>query len=298
MQILSLVVVVIGFFLFTSVVVIGFFLFTSVVADGGIGDALVGHREENKTDEASPSIPPEPSDTRIVSLFFIDDGAASGVPYTSNHQASGAAVGIDARATTFVITTTVINQPPRPTFRSSVNGTAVTGSGASITSGPPLLNTSFPTVGSPSTITQGPSTFEYTGARYPGDGRTVINRCRLTGTTSAQCNLTHIDAAWYTATRWNGTHSTFSYNWTTGHRFGFAPVTITLGVDLMGPVSTAPAPDKTSNRNENAAGKISTSFARWPTLVDTSRQTWQVVDSLISLGAVIPVLVTAIAVAL
>lgn len=61
-----------------------------------------------------------------------------------------------------------------------------------------------------------------------------INRCSLNGTVSAACNLTHVGDVWYTRnTDWNGTYSTYSYNWTSGDRFGYAPVTITEGAELL-----------------------------------------------------------------
>jgi hypothetical protein len=48
------------------------------------------------------------------------------------------------------------------------------------------------------------------------------------------CNLTHVGSAWYVRnTAWNGTYSTYKYNWTSGDRFGFAPVTITAGAELL-----------------------------------------------------------------
>lgn len=61
-----------------------------------------------------------------------------------------------------------------------------------------------------------------------------INRCSLNGTASAVCNLTHVGNAWYSKeTAWNGTFSTYSYTWTSGDRFGFAPVTITRGAEML-----------------------------------------------------------------
>ena len=76
-----------------------------------------------------------------------------------------------------------------------------------------------------------------------------INRCSLNGTESAVCNLTHVGTAWYTKnTAWNGTFSTYSYNWTSGDRFGFAPVTITAGAEML--AATTP----TASASPNAAG--------------------------------------------
>jgi hypothetical protein len=40
---------------------------------------------------------------------------------------------------------------------------------------------------------------------------------------------------WYTRDAgWDGVFSTYRYDWTSGDRFGFAPVTITEGADLLG----------------------------------------------------------------
>lgn len=49
---------------------------------------------------------------------------------------------------------------------------------------------------------------------------------------------------------WNGSYSTYSYNWTTGDRFGFAPVTITEGAELL----TGPSP--TASGASNAAAGV------------------------------------------
>jgi len=58
-----------------------------------------------------------------------------------------------------------------------------------------------------------------------------------------------VGSAWYTRnTAWNGTYSTYRYNWTSGDRFGFAPVTITAGAErLVGP-------DPTASGKPNGAG--------------------------------------------
>jgi hypothetical protein len=40
---------------------------------------------------------------------------------------------------------------------------------------------------------------------------------------------------WYARdTAWDGVFSTYRYDWASGDRFGFAPVTITEGADLLG----------------------------------------------------------------
>jgi hypothetical protein len=205
---------------------------------------------------AAPATPSDPSATSVISIFYIDERAYEGLPYTLFHRDSGAVIGVDAQATTFVITTTRTDQRPSPTHSRTDN----------ITTGIPTLKATRPTgnfsngpwwggVGGPSTITQGPSTFLFTGTRngFGGPNHTVINQCRLNGTVSAACNLTHVGAVWYTGNaEWNGTYSTYSYNWTSGDRFGFAPVTITLGVDLMAP----PAAETTASQNAAAAVRV------------------------------------------
>lgn len=56
---------------------------------------------------------------------------------------------------------------------------------------------------------------------------------------------------WYTRDPgWDGTFSTYSYNWTSGDRFGFAPVTVTQGAELL------TGPDPTPSQN---AGSLSLS---------------------------------------
>lgn len=80
-----------------------------------------------------------------------------------------------------------------------------------------------------------------------------INRCSLNGTESAVCNLTHVGSAWYTRnSAWNGTFSTYSYNWTSGDRFGFAPVTITAGAELL----AESTPTASGGPNENAGVRV------------------------------------------
>ena len=168
--------------------------------------------------------------TRVVSIFFIDERAIEGNYYTQ--RATGSVLSVDDTATTFVITTTRGDQVPT---WSHLNNSAIA------TAMPTRSFSARNATGAPSTITQGPETFIYTGTRW-GPRHSVINRCSLNGTNSAQCNLTQVGAVWYTKDPdWNGTFSTYSYNWTSGDRFGFAPVTITSGVELMGPEVTTTA---------------------------------------------------------
>lgn len=232
-----------------------------------------------------PAPPPTPTGpTTVVSIFYINtrlflEGGGPGggrgggpPPYTLLHSDSGSVLGVDdAGRTTFVITTTRIlspvSVPPRP---STSTPTMLVVSGSTMTLGArpsplPTLTTPVTNTGVASTVTQGPSTYEYTGPpAYGPVGYTIVNRCRLlNGTRSARCNLTHVGAEWYTGpgpfagtasisrtSSWNGTFRTYSYNWTEGDRFGFAPVTITAGVEKLPP----PGSQSTST-NAAAAGR-------------------------------------------
>lgn len=168
--------------------------------------------------------------TRVVSIFFIDERAIEGNYYTQ--RATGSVLSVDDTATTFVITTTRGESVPTWTH---LNNSAIA------TAMPTRSWSPRNATGSASTITQGPGTFVYTGTRW-GPRHSVVNRCSLNGTNAAQCNLTQVGAVWYTKDPdWNGTFSTYSYNWTSGDRFGFAPVTITAGAELLGPAVTTTA---------------------------------------------------------
>ena len=180
--------------------------------------------------ETATAVTTTTASTRVVSIFFIDERAIEGNYYTQ--RATGSVLSVDDTATTFVITTTRGESVPTWTH---LNNSAIA-TAMPTRSWAPRNATGFP-----STITQGPETFIYTGTRW-GPRHSVINRCSLNGTNSAQCNLTQVGAVWYTKDPdWNGTFSTYSYNWTSGDRFGFAPVTITAGVQLMGPEVTTTA---------------------------------------------------------
>lgn len=212
---------------------------------------------------ALQATPSDPSATSVVAIFYIDERAYEGLPYTVFHRDSGNVIGVDAQATTFVITTTRTDQrsKPSPTRPHTDNGTttpAASNPSSPTSSGHPAhsgFNFTFPSVGFPSTITQGPSTFLYTGTRF-GPNHTIVNQCRLNGISSAACNLTHVGAVWYTADPgWNGTYSTYSYNWTSGDRFGFAPVTITAGVNLMAPPGATAGTASGSASANGAAGR-------------------------------------------
>jgi len=199
--------------------------------------------------------------TRIVSIFYLDERAFEGIPYTLLHRVCGNVVAADETATTYVITTTrmdvrfasgttIVDVPTRTS--SPVRTAAADGSNSTTS----YSVSSYNATGPPSTITQGPTTFAFTGTRWGDANRTIINQCRLNGTSNARCNLTHVGPIWYTNDpSWNGTFSTFSYNWTSGDRYGFAPCTVTQGVEMMGPVlitettSTNAAPPRVGGRH-------------------------------------------------
>ncbi|KAK5664196.1 hypothetical protein OQA88_412 [Cercophora sp. LCS_1] len=197
------------------------------------------------TTPTSPGPTPTTSLTRVVQIFFIDERSYEGLPYTLVHRDSGSVLGINADLTTYVITSTRVDQRPVQTQSVTENGTTtITTLGSSRRIG--QITT---TTGQPSTITQGPATFMFTGTRY-GPDHTL---CSLNGTESAVCNLTHVGSAWYAKnTAWNGTFSTYSYNWTSGDRFGFAPVTITEGAELL----QGSTPTASGGPNPNAGVRV------------------------------------------
>ncbi|CAK7237253.1 hypothetical protein SEUCBS140593_009896 [Sporothrix eucalyptigena] len=193
--------------------------------------------------------------TRVVPIFYLDERAFEGLPYTVLHHVCGSVAGVDADggATTYVITTTRVDLVATST--GSDNGTVAPTSASPSTHRTPtasiitaLSSWTNNATGPPSTITQGPSTFVFTGTRSGDPSRTVVNQCRLSGTSSARCNLTHVGPIWYTAdANWNGTYSTYNYTWTSGDRYGFAPCTVTAGVSLLGPpTALAAAPTSTN----------------------------------------------------
>ncbi|KAM7204038.1 hypothetical protein V8F20_003736 [Naviculisporaceae sp. PSN 640] len=172
----------------------------------------------------------QPEVTKVVQIFFVDEPGYNGLAHTLFHRDSGSVLGIEEDRTTYVITTTRTDLRPKPTGNATTTLTTSLAT-PSRKFGPPGGWGNG--TGRPSTITQGPATFLYTGTRS-GPGRTVINRCSLNGTVSAACNMTHVGDVWYTNNpTWNGTYSTYSYNWTSGDRFGYAPVTITQGAELL-----------------------------------------------------------------
>ncbi|KIH92992.1 hypothetical protein SPBR_03023 [Sporothrix brasiliensis 5110] len=211
--------------------------------------------------------------TRVLPLFYLDERAFEGLPYTVLHRVCGSVAGVDADggATTFVITTTRIDLVATATAMNST-GEAATALEAASSTDTNLSTTTMTTTtrrshisptasiitassswannatGPPSTITQGPSTFVFTGTRFGDPSRTLVNQCRLSGTSSARCNLTHVGPIWYTAdANWNGTYSTYNYTWTSGDRYGFAPCTVTAGVSLLGPPTAVVAAPSSTN---------------------------------------------------
>lgn len=120
--------------------------------------------------------------TRIVEIFYINERAHEGLPYTLSHQVSGSVLGVDTAAnlTTFVITTTRTDRPRHP-FASASSSETTSAPTETITSAPLFSRTRFPggggggdgsphgkfnNTGQPTTITQGPNTFLFTGTRY------------------------------------------------------------------------------------------------------------------------------------
>lgn len=117
---------------------------------------------ETSTDTTDSSIQTAP--IRVVQIFFLEERAYEGLPYTMFHHDSGSVIGIDADRTTYVITTTRSDQRPKPTTQIRAEN---------ITSGIPTLVASWKhehtwgnATGQSSTITQGPATFMFTGTRF------------------------------------------------------------------------------------------------------------------------------------
>lgn len=112
---------------------------------------------------------PTPTLTRIVDLFFLNERDYEGLPYTLFHRDSGSVVAVDTAngLTTYVITTTRVDRrPPASAATRTDNITTAIPTLASTRSRHwrPLNGT-----GQPSTITQGPATFLFTGTRYGPD---------------------------------------------------------------------------------------------------------------------------------
>ncbi|KAK4650110.1 hypothetical protein QC762_702224 [Podospora pseudocomata] len=195
------------------------------------------------TTPPTPTAPPTPTVTKIISLFYLNDRAHDDFPrpYTPTpHAIPGRVIATDSllNLTTYIVTKTQsFPGRRRPPFGNNPPPWAKT-----LTLPPSSLPTPWwrPNfgdrngTGQPITITQGPSTFMFTGSRGWEKGQSVVNRCSLGGTTEAVCNLTHVGRAWYTGDReWEGEYSTYSYTWTEGDRFGFVGVTVTAGGEML-----------------------------------------------------------------
>ena len=115
---------------------------------------------------------PTPTLTRVVDLFFLNKRDYQGLPYTLFHRDSGSVLAVDNvnGLTTYVITTTRVDRRP--------SASAATRTDNITTAIPTLVSTRsrhwrpLNGTGQPSTITQGPATFMFTGTRY-GPGHTV-----------------------------------------------------------------------------------------------------------------------------
>lgn len=108
---------------------------------------------------------PTPTLTRVVELFFLSQRAYEGLPYTLFHRDSASVISVDNvnNLTTYAVTTTLVDRRPRPAKTRTDNiTTAITTLEATRTRHWRPLNGT----GQPSTITQGPATFIFTGTRY------------------------------------------------------------------------------------------------------------------------------------
>ncbi|KAF2489698.1 hypothetical protein BU16DRAFT_163146 [Lophium mytilinum] len=151
--------------------------------------------------------------TTTIPIFGLDDRGSGNNVYTVIINWSGSILAVNSTATTFVVTSTLV-QHVTPVYQ-----------------GVTARWTYYSTIGIPQTITQGPSTYEYTTS-YGNKGMEDVTACRLFGTTEARCNFT--GASWY------GTHDTKSFTWKAnqtdkdgfwGH---FAPVTVSGGLEKIG----------------------------------------------------------------
>ncbi|KAK3692550.1 hypothetical protein B0T22DRAFT_447509 [Podospora appendiculata] len=235
--------------------------------------ASLSHAHAHAQNETSASVSSDATTaaitqaiTQVVQVFFINERAFEGLPYTLFHRDSGSVVGVDTAAdrTTLVITTTRVDQrpPPQPSTHSHTHNHTHTHNSDTPPSESRWHDYTADATGHPSTITQGPTTFLFTGTRR-GPNHTVVNECSLNGTVAASCNLTHVGSAWYTAdSAWNGTYSTYRYNWTSGDRGGFAPVTITAGAELLVAAANQTGIAST-NSKANGGGLVAARDALW-----------------------------------
>jgi hypothetical protein len=107
--------------------------------------------------------------TRTVNIFYLSERASGGLPYTLFRRDSGSVVAVDTvnSLTTYVITTTRVDgrTAASPTGADDNATTAIPTLGPTRSKDWPSLNGT----GQPSTITQGPATFMFTGARFAPD---------------------------------------------------------------------------------------------------------------------------------
>lgn len=219
--------------------------------------------------------PPPPTTTaitRVVQIFFIAERSYEGLPYTVLHRVSASILSIDTSAslTTLILTSTRLDQrSTSPSQTPSQTGTPASTTTTTTTTIPPpqsrpTLPPLGPTTGHPSTITQGPATFLFTHTHPDTPDQTLINRCSLNGTASARCSMTHVGAAWYARNAaWNGTFSTYRYNWTSGDRFGFAPVTVTAGIPAGGMGEQVLVASASGSSGAGAAGRVAAGGGGW-----------------------------------
>lgn len=136
-------------------------------------------QDTNSTISPTGTSSAQPEVTKVVQIFFIDEPGYEGLAYTLFHRDSGSVLGIEEDRTTYVITTTRTDLRPKPTGNTTASATTLPSTTRRF--GPPggWRNGT----GQPSTITQGPATFLYTGTRF-GPGRTVYGYLNPTFTLS------------------------------------------------------------------------------------------------------------------
>jgi hypothetical protein len=133
-------------------------------------DRLSSTSETSQTTSttSSSTITPAPSPTgvtKVVQIFFIDERSYEGLPYTLLQRASGSVLNIAAGLTTYVVTSTRVDQRSLPTVTPTENVTI----GSVTLASTRQLGRANNTTGQPSTITQGPATFMFTGTRFGSD---------------------------------------------------------------------------------------------------------------------------------
>jgi len=125
------------------------------------------------TETTTATVTVAPTLTRVVSLFYLAERAYDGgLPYTLFHEVYGSVVAVDSvnNLTTYVVTTTRVGRRDgaRGTKTLSVSESEETTAAVEARAGNDgswwRKEKNF--TGKPSTITQGPSTFMFTGTRY------------------------------------------------------------------------------------------------------------------------------------